>query len=93
MDKEPGHRYQSGEELVLDLERFLEGEAVEAPSSTTWKRGVEWAKHRPATVGFLWLGSLAIASLLLGMLWYGSQGKLADVVEGANSSIKIFPTG
>ena len=49
MFKEPERRYQSAAEMAVDLERFLEGEAISArPASFAYRMGKKVRKHRAA---------------------------------------------
>jgi eukaryotic-like serine/threonine-protein kinase len=71
LEKEPARRYPDANALADDLGRFLAGEQVRARPLTWWRRGVKWARRRPA-VAALWavllLGGLGLA--VGGALWY-----------------------
>jgi eukaryotic-like serine/threonine-protein kinase len=70
LEKEPVRRYASAEALAEDLRRYLAGEPVQARPMSAWRRGLKWARRRPAAAALLALGlaaglSLAVATLLL----------------------------
>ncbi len=48
LDRTPERRYPSGSALADDLERFLDGEAVEARAHGPWQYLVRWARREPA---------------------------------------------
>jgi serine/threonine protein kinase/DNA-binding beta-propeller fold protein YncE len=53
LEKDPGRRYPTAQELADDLERFLRGESIRARPTTRWERGVKWARRRPTVAGLL----------------------------------------
>ena len=61
LETDPGLRYQHANEFALDLQRYLDGEAVMARPQTLLRRGQNWARHNPGlavtlfTVSFLYL--------------------------------------
>ncbi len=77
MAKEPGQRYRSADELVEDLQRFLAGEPVQARRSSTWERGVKWARRRPAAAALVTVSTMAVMILLVGALWYNAELRAA----------------
>lgn len=48
LEKSPENRYQSAEALAEDLERYLQGEPVEARRLGAWTRLFRWARREPA---------------------------------------------
>src|SRR5207237_7039345 len=48
IDKEPGRRYQTADELVEDLQRFIEDRPVQARQSGPLERTWRWCKRNPA---------------------------------------------
>lgn len=46
--KEPAERYGSAEELALDLNRFLNGEPIEAAPTSLGRRAWLWSRRHPA---------------------------------------------
>ena len=51
--KAPADRYRSAGDLALDLRRFLAGKPTAARPAGPLKRGVKWARRRPALTGLL----------------------------------------
>jgi serine/threonine-protein kinase len=70
LEKEPSRRYQSAAALADDLERWREGQPVQARPSGALERAVKWARRQP-TIAALWgvivvLSLAGVASLLAG---------------------------
>ncbi len=66
MEKDPERRYQACQEMANDIERYLNGELVEArPPSTTYRLKKTVRRYRKT----LTVTSLLILSLLMGMSW------------------------
>jgi serine/threonine-protein kinase len=69
LDKDPAHRYGSGEALAEDLERWLRHEPVLARRTPVLERTVKWIRRRPAVAGLL-AALVAVAILgLVAVLW------------------------
>ena len=62
LEKEPGHRYESAEELACELERWLSNEPILARRSTTRERIQKWTRRNPV------LTSMSALVLLMGMV-------------------------
>ena len=58
LEKKPDARYASAAELAEDLQRFLEGEPIQARGITAIERGWKWIRRRPLEA------SLAAATLV-----------------------------
>lgn len=69
--KEPPARYASATALADDLERWLRGEPIVARPITAPVRLLKWARRRPERAI---LGALAMAVLLVGLVWAAQQG-------------------
>jgi tRNA A-37 threonylcarbamoyl transferase component Bud32 len=67
LEKEPSNRYQSANELHLDLERFLRGEPVEAKKSTVFRRLLYLSKKHPVVSGLLTVAFLVNCIALVGL--------------------------
>jgi tRNA A-37 threonylcarbamoyl transferase component Bud32 len=63
LDKAPERRYPSASALADDLQRFLQGEAVEARPRGPWQRLVRWARREPALASRL--GGLALFTAVI----------------------------
>ena len=58
LEKDPSRRYPNAAELADDLQRFLDGEAVQARPLSWGRRLHRWARHRPG-LAITW-GSVGI---------------------------------
>jgi serine/threonine protein kinase len=63
LQKDPARRYASAADLAADLDRFLQGQPIQARPTPAWERGVKWARRRPAVAALA--GALACAVLAL----------------------------
>jgi hypothetical protein len=86
LEKEPARRYQSAAALADDLERWREGQPIQARASGALERAVKWARRQPS-VAALWgvivvLSLAGVASLLAGSA-LALLGALALVWLGA----------
>ncbi len=70
LEKEPGRRYTTAEDLAGDLRRFLDGEPIAARPASSWERGVKWCRRRPAPAALIGVICLAVFSLLGVSIWY-----------------------
>jgi WD40 repeat protein len=83
LDKDPSRRYASAQALAEDLQRFLNGEPIQARAAGRGERAWKWVKRRPlaaALAGVTLLAVLGVAALLV---WHTVQlrGALAVVRE------------
>jgi hypothetical protein len=60
LEKEPAKRYGSAEALAEDLDRWREGQPIQARTSGVLERAVKWARRQPAIAG-LWGVILALS--------------------------------
>ena len=58
IDKDPGRRYQTAEDMAEDLRRFLADEPIQARRVSPWQRAALWARRRPAEAALVAVGSL-----------------------------------
>ncbi len=68
LQKEPHRRYGSAEALADDLERWLNGEPIQARPARSVERLAKWVRRRPATataLGLLGAGFLGLAASTL----------------------------
>ncbi len=75
LEKEPSRRYGSAEELAKDLERYLDGEPIQARPFSPWERMRKWARRRPAVAALSTVTGLAALALLVlaGFLWHNAE--------------------
>lgn len=59
LEKDPRNRYQTAQELVAELDRFLMGEPVDATKSNLLTRFRKWSRREPSLAGHL-IGLLLI---------------------------------
>lgn len=78
LEKEPGARYHSAEELALDLERWLRKEPVTARPVKPLERLAKWARRRPAIAG---LSAGLVVVTLAGMLAVVYQWRQAEAAR------------
>jgi serine/threonine protein kinase len=46
LERQPGQRYRSAQELADDLKRFLDGQPIRARLLAVWERVAKWAKRQ-----------------------------------------------
>jgi WD40 repeat protein/serine/threonine protein kinase len=69
LEKDPGKRYGSADQLAADLEHWLNNEPVLARPSNQWERLRKWARRRPAVAGLLALLLLIMPLGIAGITW------------------------
>ncbi|HQR06331.1 MAG TPA: protein kinase [Gemmatales bacterium] len=55
LEKEPGRRYGSVQQLMADVKRWQQGEAIVARPTRLTERGCRWARRRPALASMIGL--------------------------------------
>lgn len=78
LERDPDRRYQSGEELADELERFLEGRPVLARPISRVERLWRWCQRRPAISSLLLGLFLSLATGLLGVSLFWRQAERSD---------------
>jgi serine/threonine-protein kinase len=73
LSKSPADRYGSARELADDLQRFLDGDMIQAKPLSLRRRAMRWARHRPRLAAVL-LTMVAFYVYHLGCLWSGNPG-------------------
>src|SRR6185503_20175656 len=68
LEKEPQRRYASADAFANDLDRWLNGEPIQARPSTTWERTLKWAKRKPAIAALGGVSSLGVFLAIAGLL-------------------------
>ena len=79
IDREPGRRYATADDLASDLQRFLDDEPILARRQTQLERYVRWARHNPgmAVLGGVLTAVLVIATVA-SLIVAGRMSRLAD---------------
>jgi WD40 repeat protein/serine/threonine protein kinase/tetratricopeptide (TPR) repeat protein len=84
IDREPGRRYATAEDMASDLQRFLEDEPILARRQTQLERYWRWARHNP---GMAVLGTVLTAVLVLATLAsLIVAGRMATLADNAKQS-------
>lgn len=82
LEKDPRRRFESGDQLAQDLERFLEGVPVSARPVSSLERVWKYAKRRPGMAFSFFLVHILLAALLgLGVWSYVKIGRALDDSE------------
>jgi WD40 repeat protein/tetratricopeptide (TPR) repeat protein len=80
LEKDPGKRYHSAEELAEDLDRFLRNKPIEARPTGWWGRSIKWMRRHPTRAALL---AAALALFGLGLVYHF---RLEYAVEAARRS-------
>jgi WD40 repeat protein len=78
LEKDPGRRYGSAQELAEDLERWLSGAPIRARRSSVWERGLKWVRRRPAAAALVavsFVAFMAMVGLAVGLVYNDRLGK------------------
>ncbi|MFM7148358.1 MAG: protein kinase domain-containing protein, partial [Gemmataceae bacterium] len=88
LEKNPANRYGSAGHLADDLQRFLQGQTIQARPMPLWFRQARWlARHGMATVVVL----LAVTSLILASVLMRSwPGKGRGIIAQEKTSVAHF---
>ncbi len=84
MQRQSTSRYGSMLELAADLRAFLEGRVVEAYETGTWAETKKWVQRNKALAVSLLVTVLAIAALIVALIWAFAQQKHVAEVAQAN---------
>jgi tetratricopeptide (TPR) repeat protein len=85
LDKEPGKRYSTADELAEDLERFLDGKPVLARRTPLWERGAKLARRRPLASSLLLVGLVGSAAAA----GFAVQAREAAVLRLAREAARV----
>lgn len=89
LQKEPNKRYGTAEELAEELQRFRNGEPVQARPVSRLERGWRWCKRRPHVAGLAATLALVILGSLFGLtVLYLSAVKSAEAASEAERIAK-----
>jgi len=78
LEKDPDRRYGTALELAADLANFLAARPTRARPLSVWRRGLKWARGRPAMAVGLPVACLVLVGLLVGNLWYNQAQQQHD---------------
>jgi WD40 repeat protein len=70
LEKDPQRRYESAAALADDLDRWLRGESIAARRARSMERLVKWVRRRPAAAALIGVSVLALATLLVGGMYF-----------------------
>ncbi|MHB8903194.1 MAG: protein kinase domain-containing protein, partial [Thermoguttaceae bacterium] len=70
LERDPGRRYQSAQEVADELQRFSAGEPVRARPISSIERGWRWCRRRPAVAGLLASLILSLSAGLAGVSYF-----------------------
>jgi serine/threonine-protein kinase len=92
LEKDPARRYGSAEALAADLERFVQGEPIEARPLGLISRSWRWCRRQPALaaaciLAFLALVSVAVVSALFAISEFRSRTALKKVADDLEISL------
>jgi WD40 repeat protein/tRNA A-37 threonylcarbamoyl transferase component Bud32 len=73
LEKEPGRRYISAEQLALDLERWLCDEPVLARPASGFERAAKWARRKPAQAALALVVCVSFLGFVGAKLYHNSQ--------------------
>lgn len=86
LQKEPEHRYADAKSMADDLQRFVDGEAIEARAPTIWQRVSTWSnRHRTWVAG---AAAAVLALLAVGLLL--SQRHAAELAVARQRSDRMY---
>ena len=88
LEKDPGERYPSAEELAVDLERFARDQRIPAPKPGRWRRLVKWARRQPAVAGSLAAAMVIMLSVTLGAA--SAASRASKQRDEAQYSLRLY---
>jgi hypothetical protein len=80
LQKNPGRRYGSAQELAADLRRFRDGEPITARPVTSWERAWKWSRRHPATAALMSLAPVLLVAVVVLTVSYRYQGELEGLL-------------
>ena len=70
LEKDPANRFQSAQQLALELTRFLNDEPVQSRPPSTREKLVRWARQKPTEASLSGLLVLSVLTLVCGAMTY-----------------------
>lgn len=71
IEKNPGDRYDTAQQLADDLQRYLDDEPIHATRPNLWQRATKWARRHKPIVTAVAAAALLFLLSAMGMLVYG----------------------
>lgn len=91
LEKEPGRRYASADELADDLERFLKGQPIVARPMSRLGQLLRWGSRNRALAAALVAVVLLSVGLMVGLVYFSiEQSKLRAAAEGESQRSREF---
>ena len=84
LDKDPGRRYPTAQELALDLRRYIMLEPIQARPASQWTHFAKWAKRNPSLALLAGVLVTSVGALFATGLMYNSL--LRDERSAAQAS-------
>jgi WD40 repeat protein/tRNA A-37 threonylcarbamoyl transferase component Bud32 len=84
LNKDPARRYATAGELADDLQRYLDGESIQARPAGKWERGVKWVRRRPTTAALS--AVTLVACLLVGTVIWVAENRLGAGASGGSGT-------
>lgn len=75
LEKNPNRRYETAKEVEQDLERYLQGEPIQARPISSVERAVKWVKRRPAVSSLLFALLVAILGGVGFATWFALKSQ------------------
>ncbi len=73
LEKEPGKRYATAQDLADDLDRYLSDRPIQARPTPALERGLKWARRRPIASFLMAFGGVLLAMLVGTGLWLEAE--------------------
>jgi tetratricopeptide (TPR) repeat protein len=73
LEKAPGRRYPTADDLAEDLRRFRSGESILAHPAPVWEQAWRWTRRRPGAAAALGVGAAAFVLVLGGAAYYNTR--------------------
>jgi hypothetical protein len=93
LEKDPQRRYESAEIFAKDLERWQQGEPIEARPSSTLDRIGKWMRRKPAIAGLASLTVMLLLAMAIGSpiaLFRISKARNAAQREGERADQNVY---
>ena len=93
IEKEPGRRYATAEELAADLQRYIDDEPILARRQTELERCVRWARHNPGIAGLCAvLAAVLVTATIASVIVAGRMARTAANEERERARAEVAKT-